>query len=110
MSKHISTGNPASRTLAYFGMAGLALGLIIAHAQYVVKVGEVQVVYIIPLALSFIMVHACRLMESKVNRSLQKKRLKPTYGKGADSRYWLNSLDAEVVLKSTGMAVGLFLG
>lgn len=96
--------------LTYFSISGLALAGAIAFAQYVTKVGEVQVVVLIPVALAFILAYACGIVQRSVERGMRLKRLKPTHGKGAASRYWLKSYAIEVMAKTLIITVGGFSG
>ena len=94
--------------VTYLAIAGLVLSGIIAHAQYAVKVGEFQVVVLIPLALSFILAYSCGVVQDIVERGMRAKKLRPTFGKGTSSKYWFDSLVAEVVTKTCIVTLGGF--
>nr|MDO8085144.1 hypothetical protein [Candidatus Sigynarchaeum springense] len=86
--------------LVYFSVSGLVLAGAIAFAQYVTKVGEVQVIVLIPIVLAFILAYACGIVQRRVERGMRLKRLKPTHGKGGASRYWHKSYAFEVMAKT----------
>lgn len=94
----------------YLAIAGLVLSGIIAHAQYIVKVGEFQVVVLIPLALSFMLTYSCGVVQDIVERGMRAKKLRPTYGKATSSKYWFDSLVAEVITKTCLITLGGFAG
>ncbi|MBN2154101.1 MAG: hypothetical protein JW839_21775 [Candidatus Lokiarchaeota archaeon] len=96
--------------LVYFSCCGLVLAGAISFAQYVTKVGEVQVVVLIPIVLAFILAYACGLVQRRVERGMRLKRLKPTHGKGRASRYWLKSYATEVMAKTVIITAGAFTG
>ncbi|MHA1682471.1 MAG: hypothetical protein ACTSUE_16155 [Promethearchaeota archaeon] len=106
----VTDNTRGGHSLVYFGVSGIVLGLVMAHAQYVIKVGEIQTILLLPLTVSFLLLYSCRLMEAKVQRGLQKKKLKPTYGKGSSSRYMLGSLQGEIILKTLVATMGIFMG
>jgi hypothetical protein len=96
--------------LTYFSFSGLALAGAIAFAQYVTRVGEVQVVVLIPVVIAFILAYTCGIVQRRVERGMRLKRLKPTHGKGAASRYWFSSYAIEVIAKTLIVTVGGFCG
>ncbi len=96
--------------LIYFSFSGLVLAGAIAFAQYVTKVGEVHVVVLIPIVLAFILAYACGIVQRRVERGMRLKRLKPTHGKGAGSRYWSGSYAFEVMAKTLIITAGGFAG
>ncbi|MEX2683771.1 MAG: hypothetical protein Q6373_019510 [Candidatus Sigynarchaeota archaeon] len=95
--------------LVYFSVSGLVLAGAIAFAQYVTKVGEVQVVVLIPIVLAFILAYACGIVQRRVERGMRLKRLKPTHGKGGASRYWFSSYAFEVMAKTLIITAGGFI-
>ncbi len=99
--------------LVYFSVSGLVLAGAITFAQYVTKVGEVQVVVLVPIVLAFILTYTCGIVQRRVERGMRLKRLKPTFGKGGASRYWRKSYAFEVMAKTviiTGVGfTGLYL-
>ena len=96
--------------VTYLAISGLVLSGIIAHAQYVVKVGEVQVVVLIPLVLSLLLAYSCGMVQVLVERGMRAKKLRPTFGKGSQSKYWFDSLVSEVVVKTCVITFGGFAG
>lgn len=86
--------------LTYFSIIGLALAGIVAHAQYATKVGEVSVIVLIPIAIAFCLAYTCGPIQRRIERGMRAKRMKPTHGKGARSRYWLGSYQSEVMIKT----------
>ncbi len=94
--------------LVYFSVSGLVLAGAIAFAQYVTKVGEVQVVVLIPIVIAFILAYACGIVQRRVERGMRLKRLKPTHGKGGASRYWRGSYAFEVMAKTLIATAGGF--
>jgi hypothetical protein len=96
--------------LTYLSISGFVLAGAIAFAQYVTKVGEVQVVVLIPIALAFMLTYACGIVQKRVERSMRLKKLKPTHGMGAASRYWFSSYSAEVMAKTMLITLGGFAG
>jgi len=94
--------------VTYLSISGMALGGVIAHAQYATKVGEFQVVILIPVVLAFLLAYACGIIQRRVERGMRAKRLKPTHGKGAKSRYWFGSYAGEVMGKTVLVTLGGF--
>ena len=86
--------------LTYFSIIGLALASVVAHAQYGTKVGETSAIVLIPIAIAFCLAYACGPIQRRIERGMRVKRLKPTHGKGAKSRYWLGSYQSEVMIKT----------
>ena len=86
--------------LTYFSVIGLALSSIVAFAQFVLKVGERTVIVLIPITIAFVLAYACGPIQRRIERGMRTKRMKPTHGKGARSRYWLGSYQSEVVIKT----------
>ena len=113
MAIKLTQTKPAKSTgtqLVYLGLSGLVLAGIIAHAQYGILVGEVQVIVLIPVMLSLILVHATSLQERIVERGMRTKLLRPSFGKGGNTRFWFNSHEAEVATKAWLFTNGLFAG
>lgn len=86
--------------LTYFSIIGLALAGIVAHAQFATKVGETTVIVLIPITMIFCLTYVCGPIQRRIERGMRVKRLKPTHGKGARSRYWFNSYQSEVMIKT----------
>ncbi len=113
MSTKLTQNKPAKATgtqLLFLGCSGLVLAGIIAHAQYGILVGEVQVIVFIPIILSLILVHATSLQQRIVERGMRTKLLRPSFGRGGSSRFWFNSYEAEVATKAWLFTNGLFAG
>ena len=98
--------------LLYFSLSGLALSLVVAHAQYGEKVGQVVVVFFIPFILAFLLAFACGIVQKLVERSIRAKHLMTAKNKkkGASSRYMFGSAVAEVTVKTIVITIGGFLG
>ncbi|MHA1794416.1 MAG: hypothetical protein ACTSVI_17405 [Promethearchaeota archaeon] len=88
-------------SLLYFGFSGLFIAIVIAHAQFLVKVGEVDVILLISLTLALLMIYASQNFQKYVEKGLRSKSLKSTSGKGAASRYWFKSKPGEILIKSS---------
>ncbi|HME53910.1 MAG TPA: hypothetical protein VKM55_16915 [Candidatus Lokiarchaeia archaeon] len=94
--------------LTYFSIIGLTLAGIVAHAQYATKVGEVTVIVLIPIVIAFCLAYACGPIQRRIERGMRVKRLKPTHGKGAKSRYMFGSYQSEVMIKTVLVTLGGF--
>jgi hypothetical protein len=104
--------SPWGQRLLYFSMSGLALSLVVAHAQYGEKVGQVIVVFLIPFVLAFLLAFACGIVQKLVERSIRAKHLMSAKNKkkGASSRYMFGSAATEVRVKTLVFTIGGFLG
>jgi len=94
--------------LSYFSFIGLTLAGIVAHAQFATRVGEEIVIVLIPIAIAFCLAYACGPIQRRIERGMRVKRMKPTHGKGAKSRYWLGSYQGEVMIKTLLVTLGGF--
>ncbi|MHA1370237.1 MAG: hypothetical protein ACTSWN_07225 [Promethearchaeota archaeon] len=94
----------------YFSFSGLAVGLIIAHAQWFLKVGEEWTIIIIPTIMAFILAYSNMQIQKFIERAMKKKIYRSSKRKAARSVYLFNSRTAEVLLKTAAITIGGFLG
>lgn len=98
----------------YAAVSGLVLGFVILHAQFVVKVGSIYAVVLIPLTLVVLLSFTVSKMQVIVEKSMRTKMLRPTYGskKGQKekkkSQFLFGSADAEIIVKSLLFTLGFF--
>ena len=94
--------------VTYLGFAGMILSVIIAHAQYGIKIGELYVVILIPLVVAFMLAYSCGIVQKLVERKMMKNKMRRSRKKGK-SGYMLNSMKNEVIFKSMIYTLGFFV-
>lgn len=95
-------------TIFYLAISGFLLAGVIAHAQYVLKVGELWVVLIVPAALIFMITYACQIVQRMLLQKMQRDKLKPTFGKEKGISAMFNSVASELFVKTVAITLGLF--
>ncbi|MFX0099344.1 MAG: hypothetical protein ACFFCS_07150 [Candidatus Hodarchaeota archaeon] len=94
--------------MLFLAISGFILAGVIAHAQYVLKVGEVWVVVLVPGTLLFLLAYACQIVQRMLLQKMQRAKLKPTFGKKKNVLF--KSESSEVFANTLFITLGIFAG